>query len=134
MKRFHLNVKVSDLDKSTKYYSTLFAASPTVVKEDYVKWMLDDPYINFSIEPAMNNQTGIAHVGIQAENKQELETVFEQVMNAGGPRFNQSETTCCYAQSSKSWTQDPDGLIWETFYTDGQVTHYGHVPELQMGS
>ena len=37
MKRFHVHVTVADLPASILYYSTLFAAEPTVVREDYVK-------------------------------------------------------------------------------------------------
>jgi hypothetical protein len=39
------DVSVDDLAASTRFYSTLFAAEPTVVKDDYVKWMLDDPLV-----------------------------------------------------------------------------------------
>ncbi len=129
MKRFHLNLKVSDLEKSRAYYANLFGEQPAVVKPDYIKWMLDDPYINFSIEPA-SDETGIAHVGLQAENPEELAAVYQRVQEAAGPLFEEGATTCCYASSEKNWTQDPDGLIWEAFYTDGQVTHYGKLPDL----
>ena len=30
MKRFHVNVTVDDLEQSVRFYSTLFAAEPTV--------------------------------------------------------------------------------------------------------
>ena len=49
MKRLHVHVAVDDLAQSTRFYSTLFAAEPTVVKDDYVKWMLEDPRVNFAI-------------------------------------------------------------------------------------
>lgn len=129
MKRMHLNVKVTDLEKSKAFYSQLFATEPSVVKDDYIKWMVDDPFINFSIEPTQG-ETGIAHVGIQAEEPLELKEVYDRVTAAAGPKFEEGETTCCYASSEKNWTADPDGLIWEAFYTDGQVTHYGKTPEL----
>ncbi|QTD56671.1 VOC family protein [Parasphingorhabdus cellanae] len=132
MKRFHLNLKVSDLEKSRAYYANLFGQQPAVVKPDYIKWMLDDPFINFSIEPA-NDEIGIAHVGLQAESPEELQGVYERIQDAAGPRFEEGATTCCYASSEKNWTQDPDGLIWEAFYTDGQVTHYGKLPDLGSG-
>ena len=35
MKRLHVHVGVSDLGQSITFYSTLFAAEPTVVKDDY---------------------------------------------------------------------------------------------------
>ncbi|SIN86036.1 Catechol 2,3-dioxygenase [Parasphingorhabdus marina DSM 22363] len=129
MTRFHLNLKVADLEKSREFYSHLFGAEPAVVKPDYVKWMLDDPFINFSIEPGTGD-TGIAHVGLQAENPDELRAIYDRVQDAAGPRFEEGETTCCYASSEKNWTSDPDGVIWEAFHTEGQVTHYGKVPEM----
>ena len=49
MKRLHVHVGVNDLDQSIRFYSTLFASEPTVVKDDYAKWMLDDPRVNFAI-------------------------------------------------------------------------------------
>ena len=34
MKRFHVNLTVGDLERSTDFYTTLFGESPDVVKED----------------------------------------------------------------------------------------------------
>ena len=45
MKRLHVHVSVDNLAQSIRFYSTLFAAQPTVTKPDYAKWMLDDPRI-----------------------------------------------------------------------------------------
>ena len=39
MKRFHLQVHVSDLNSSVRFCSVLFGAEPTVLKTDYAKWM-----------------------------------------------------------------------------------------------
>ena len=49
MKRFHVHLGVEDLDRSIGFYSNLFGAEPSVRKDDYAKWMLDDPRINFAI-------------------------------------------------------------------------------------
>ncbi len=38
MKRLHVHVSVDDLPRSIRFYSTLFAAEPTVAKPDYAKW------------------------------------------------------------------------------------------------
>jgi hypothetical protein len=35
MNRFHVHVSVADLNESVGFYSTLFAAPPTVLKTDY---------------------------------------------------------------------------------------------------
>ena len=75
MKRLHVHVSVADLDESVRFYSTLFAASPTVRKDDYAKWMLDDPASTFAISER-DKATGIRHLGIQVETDAELAEVF----------------------------------------------------------
>jgi catechol 2,3-dioxygenase-like lactoylglutathione lyase family enzyme len=71
MKRLHVHVSVDDLAQSIRFYSTLFAAEPTVLKGDYAKWMLDDPRVNFAISTG-SGHAGISHLGIQAEDETEL--------------------------------------------------------------
>ena len=44
---------------------------------------------------------------------------------AGGTIVEQGETVCCYANSEKSWIDDPAGISWETFLTTGESTDYG---------
>ena len=68
MKRLHVHVSVDDIDASVRFYSTLFAARPTVAKDDYAKWLLDDPRVNFAIS-RRGATTGIRHLGIQVEDR-----------------------------------------------------------------
>jgi catechol 2,3-dioxygenase-like lactoylglutathione lyase family enzyme len=130
MKRLHVHVGVSDLDQSIRFYSTLFAAVPTVIKDDYAKWMLDDPRVNFAISAGQRPSKGIQHLGVQTENMDELAEVYGRLKAADRPVLEEGRTTCCYAKSEKSWITDPDGIVWETFFTDGKATTYGHSPSL----
>jgi len=130
MKRFHMHVGVTDLDQSIAFYSKLFATGPAVVKDDYAKWMLEDPCINFAISMRDGAAKGIEHVGLQVEDKAELEEVYSRLKAADRPVLDEGATTCCYAQSEKSWIADPDGLMWEAFLTQGESTTYGDSPEL----
>src|SRR5229473_2879162 len=82
MKRLHVHVSIDDLAQSTRFYSTLFAAEPTVVKDDYVKWMLDDPRVNFAISTRPGRTAGISHLGVQAEDETELAEVFGRLSRA----------------------------------------------------
>ncbi|MEE4360009.1 MAG: ArsI/CadI family heavy metal resistance metalloenzyme [Pseudomonadales bacterium] len=125
MKRMHLNLGVDDLATSIRFYTTLFAAEPSVVKDDYAKWMLEDPRLNFAIS-TRNRQSGIDHLGIQVENEAELQDVHARLQAAGGPSLDEGETTCCYARSTKRWIEDPQGVAWETFLTHGDSPVYGH--------
>ena len=124
MKRFHVNVSVADLSASTKFYNTLFGAEPTFLKDDYAKWMLEDPRINFSICESTESR-GVNHIGLQADTMEELEAIQSRLRDAEENTFDQPEAQCCYARSSKSWVRDPDNVAWETFVTHGQITHYG---------
>jgi len=129
MKRLHVHVSVDDLSQSVRFYSTLFAAKPAVTKADYAKWMLDDPHVNFAIS-TRSGGSGLDHLGIQVETPDELEEVYGRLRQADRPVLEKGATTCCYAQSEKSWITDPQGVSWETFLTTGESTVYGDSADL----
>ncbi|HEX3442840.1 MAG TPA: ArsI/CadI family heavy metal resistance metalloenzyme [Pseudolabrys sp.] len=124
MKRMHVHVSVEDIGNAVGFYSALFAAKPAVVKDDYAKWMLEDPRMNFAIS-TRGRQPGLDHLGIQVESEGELQEVYARLHEAGGNILEEGKTSCCYAQSEKSWIDDPAGIAWETFFTTGASTHYG---------
>ena len=124
MKRLHVSVAVSDIEKSVDFYSTLFAAEPSVRKPDYAKWMLDDPRVNFSIS-SHGTHKGVDHLGIQVDDDAELAAVAGRLARAGKSVYEQKAMTCCYAQSNKAWVHDPEGVAWETFHTFGESDVYG---------
>jgi catechol 2,3-dioxygenase-like lactoylglutathione lyase family enzyme len=141
MKRLHVHVKVDDLAQSIQFYSTLFATEPTVIKDDYAKWMLEDPRVNFAISNSSGDHTGnvevgdrdarrraaagISHLGIQVEDETELAEVYERLARADRPTVEAKNATCCYHKSDKQWIADPQGVPWETFFTYGESTVYG---------
>jgi len=124
MKRLHVHVSVEDLDASVRFYSSLFAATPAVLKTDYAKWMLDDPLVNFAISKR-GAPAGIEHLGIQVADEGELQEVYGRLKKADRPVLEEGETVCCYSKSEKSWIEDPQGVRWETFLTTGESTVYG---------
>ena len=132
MKRFHVHVGVTDIDKSVTFYSSLFGTEPAVVKSDYAKWMLEDPRINFVISMRDEAAKGIEHVGLQVEDKAELEEVYGRLKAADRQVLEEGATTCCYAQSEKSWIADPDGVVWEAFLTEDESATYGGNPDLNQ--
>jgi catechol 2,3-dioxygenase-like lactoylglutathione lyase family enzyme len=78
MKRFHVHVAVDDLAANIRFYSTVFGTQPTVVKDDYAKWMLDDPRVNFAIS-SRGAKPGVDHLGLQVDSDAEL-----AALRAGG--------------------------------------------------
>lgn len=132
MKRLHVHIAVDDLARATHFYSTLFAAEPSVSKPDYAKWMLDDPRLNLAISQR-GAAAGVEHLGIQAEDEGELAEVYQRLADAGAPVLEEGETVCCYARSEKSWITDPAGVPWEVFLTHGDAAAYGGGPEVEGG-
>ena len=125
MKRMHVNVGVTNLDESIRFYSSLFGTDPSVVKSDYAKWMLDDPRVNFAIT-THGGRKGIDHLGIQVETRNELDEVYSRLKDAEAPLIDQGAVTCCYAKSEKNWSYDPEGIAWEAFLTTGDSVVYGN--------
>ena len=132
MKRLHVHVSVTDLPQSVRFYSALFAAQPTVLKDDYAKWMLDDPRVNFAISNR-GAKAGLDHLGIQAENGPELEEIGSRLAQADVSVLPQKAASCCYAKSDKYWTLDPQGVAWESFHTLDSVPVYGSDTRIQTG-
>jgi catechol 2,3-dioxygenase-like lactoylglutathione lyase family enzyme len=135
MKRLHVHVAVHDLQQSIRFYSALFAAEPAVKKDDYAKWMLDDPRVNFAISTRCS-KAGLDHLGIQAEDAVELEELGSRLAQADVAVTAQKGASCCYARSDKYWTLDPQGIAWESFHTLDSVPMYGqdtrsHVTEVK---
>ena|SRR5258706_16329984 len=123
MKRFHVHVAVPDLEESIRFYSTFFGAQPAVVKDDYAKWMLEDPRVNFAISQR-GAASGINHLGFQVDQASELEEINGRLKSADAGVVAEKDVSCCYARSDKYWTTDPAGIAWESFHSLGTVPFY----------
>jgi catechol 2,3-dioxygenase-like lactoylglutathione lyase family enzyme len=123
MNRFHVHLNVADLAASVRFYAELFGAQPTVLKDDYAKWMLEDPRVNFAISNT-GRAPGVDHLGIQADSGEALAALGTRLEAAGNALVPEEATVCCYAKSDKLWTEDPQGTRWETFHTFGDATTY----------
>ena len=124
MKKIHVHLTVKELPKSIEFYSAMFARSPTTEHLDYAKWDLNDPVVNFAIS-TKGNEVGLNHLGIQVDSNDKLEAFASQLNNAEIVTAEQEDTACCYANSNKHWSQDPQGVAWEAFHTMGQIEVYG---------
>lgn len=131
MKRLHVHIAVEQLDENIRFYSALFQAEPSVRQADYAKWMLDDPRVNFAIS-SRGAKAGLDHLGIQVESGDELEGVNLNLAAAAVPVEAQKQAACCYAESDKYWTVDPQGIPWEAFHTLGQIPVFGQDEVVQV--
>ena len=126
MKRIHISITASDIPSSVRFYTTLFGVPPTVQKEDYAKWMLDDPRVNLSVSTG-DGGPGVDHLGIQTETADELGTLAGRLKLAGANHVDQAGADCCYARSDKTWVYDPEGR------RVGDLPHHRHDHTLRRG-
>lgn len=120
MKRLHIHLAVDNLDHNIQFYSTLFGCDPTVQHDDYAKWMLDDPRVNFAISNR-SAKLGLDHLGIQAEDDQELQAIKQCLDATQKPIETQEQAACCYMRSDKYWVTDPQGIAWESFHSLSEI-------------
>lgn len=116
MKRLHIHVGVSDIQSSIPFYAKMFGCEPTVLKNDYAKWQLEDPKMNFAIS-ARGAPIGVNHLGIQVESDAELGEMKARLDQIDDEVVEEMGTACCYSKSDKYWVNDPAGIPWETFRT-----------------
>jgi catechol 2,3-dioxygenase-like lactoylglutathione lyase family enzyme len=123
MKRFHVHVAVPDLAASIRFYSTMFGAQPSVVKDDYAKWMLEDPRVNFAISQR-GGAAGVNHLGFQVDDASELGEIHSRLQAADAGVTEEKNASCCYARSDKYWVTDPAGVPWESFHSLGTIPYF----------
>ncbi len=123
MKRLHVSLRVADLDASVAFYNTLFGMEPTRLESDYAKWMPNDPPVNLSV--VARGAPGFDHLGIQADEEDDVHALHDRVAPSQAPP---EMAACCYAESTKSWLRDPDGVPWENFTTHGPTEGFYGAP------
>ena len=133
MKRMHIHLAVDNLEQNIAFYKALFQSEPTVIESDYAKWMLDDPRVNFAIS-SRGRPPGLDHLGIQVESSEELEAVQQGLADEALPVAEQKQAACCYAQSDKYWSVDPQGIAWEAFHSLQSIPLFGDDQIIQLES
>ena len=78
--------------------------------------MLEDPRVNFAIS-SRSAKLGLDHLGIQAEDEQELQVIKQRLDATQQPIEAQEQAACCYMRSDKYWITDPQGIAWESFHS-----------------
>lgn len=123
--RAHLSINVKNVSDSVAFYEKAFGVKPQKFTENYAKFDLKNPSLNFTMQTADGtegrNLSRVNHLGIEVDSADAVHT-WEDLLTARGvlskPEMN---TECCYARQDKVWFQDPDGNSWEIFYVHEQL-------------
>lgn len=115
--RMHVSLYVSDLQKSTQFYTDFFGIEPVKVKHRYAKYVLESPSLIISfVENPERVQQNFGHLGFQVETIEDLNIKLWQAKKKNLVAREEIGTKCCYAKQDKFWVNDPDGVKWEVYY------------------
>lgn len=129
MKKLHIHMNTKDLEKSIAFYTAMFGTPPTKIRDDYAKWGLDDPSINFALSQVGGcGREGIGHLGIETDTAEALSAHIETIQAVDTDIDASHKVECCYASSDKTWATDPSGVQWENFYSFGDSNTLQPIP------
>ena len=114
----HVSLNVRNVAASTAFYRQMFGIEPSKVRQGYVKFDVQNPPLNFSMNemaapPA--SPGALSHLGIQVATTADVLALRTRWQAAGLATRDEMQTTCCYAVQDKTWVTDPDGNEWEVF-------------------
>jgi catechol 2,3-dioxygenase-like lactoylglutathione lyase family enzyme len=123
--RAHLSINVKNVEESVKFYERFFGVKPQKLTDNYAKFDLVNPGLNFTMQTANEvegrNLSRVNHLGIEVDSADAVATWEDLLMERGVLAKPEMNTECCYARQDKVWFQDPDGNSWEIFYVHEQL-------------
>jgi len=121
--RVHIHLKATEMTASREFYRQLLGVDPVKNKPDHVKFLVPFAPLNLVISPAHNQSaavgsTGVNHLGIELPSAAAVQEHLGRVKQHGLKVREQLNVNCCYANQSKFWVIDPDGVEWEVYHVN----------------
>lgn len=124
MSRFQLSINVRDVDAAVAFYSKLFGVGPAKHRPGYANFVVDPP-LKFVVIEDEGDPGTINHAGIEVDSTDAVIDQTQRLAAFGLPVKVDDTHTCCYATQDKVWTQDPDGVPWETYTARAATAEFG---------
>jgi len=121
----HIHLKAADLEVSREFYRKFLGVEPVKDKPDHVKFLVPSVPLNLVITPARTpsgEHSAMNHLGIEVSSGAAVEEYLGRVKQRGLKVREQLNVNCCYANQSKFWVIDPDGIEWEVFHVNYDLT------------
>lgn len=135
VRKFHLSLNVSDLNRSVAFYRVLFGLEPAKQHADYAKFEVESPPTVFSLIPGRAGGGGsLNHVGLCLLDSEELVAIQLRLEQAGHKTLREDGVACCYSRQTKFWVRDPDGVLLELYVFHEDLDDHGdhHTPEDEL--
>jgi catechol 2,3-dioxygenase-like lactoylglutathione lyase family enzyme len=120
--RVHVHIKVKDLQVSRSFYERFLGEPPVKVKSDQVKFLPSFAPLNLALTPVrlLNDVASntVNHLGVELESAGAVMEHLARVKAAGLATRDQLKVNCCYANQTKFWVIDPDGVEWELYHVN----------------
>jgi len=132
--RVHVHIKCQDLAASRAFYEKFLGEAPVKVKEDQIKFLPQIGPLNLALSVKRRDGGGntVNHLGVELESADAVTGELARVKAAGIATREQLKVNCCYANQTKFWVIDPDGVEWEIYHVnfDLKEKHGGGPEEL----
>lgn len=119
--RPHLSLDVRNVPASVEFYQKVFGKAPQKQTQDYAKFDLTTPALNFSLVSSTGRISSVDHLGIEVESVDDIAAWKERLQAQGILDRIEENTACCFARQDKLWFSDPDGNAWEVFTVHEQL-------------
>ncbi len=116
MSRVQLALRVSDLEGSIAFYSSLFGVEPAKRRRGYANFAVTEPALKLVlIEGEPDRPTVMDHLGVDVKTTDEVNDATARLSELGLFTQVEDDTTCCYALQDKVWVHGPGAEPWEVY-------------------
>ncbi|WP_298795859.1 ArsI/CadI family heavy metal resistance metalloenzyme [uncultured Pseudonocardia sp.] len=116
MSRVQLALRVSDLEASITFYSSLFGVEPAKRRPGYANFAVTEPPLKLVlIEGEPDQPTVMDHLGVEVETTDQVNDATSRLSELGLFTAVENDTTCCYAVQDKVWVHGPGAEPWEVY-------------------
>lgn len=103
--RFHIALNVKDVTELKYFYNKLFGKEPHTERDGYIKYDLEEPPLNISLNRVQHNAKGNGNFGIQAKDSLNIEEI-EARLKKEGIKINRLNN------GAGIQVKDPEGNQW----------------------